>query len=92
MRASTAPLAGGEPEVGDVLVVGRGVRIACRRRTTWNGEARLARVSPEPSIAWTPEPWPRAKSSTTGPGGGRAGLAELGAEQLQQHLGEEVFE
>ena len=31
-------------------------RIARSRRTTWSGEARLPRVSPEPSMACTPEP------------------------------------
>ena len=66
-------------------------RIASSRSTTWRGEARLERVRPEPSTAWTPEPSARAKASTTrGAGGGRAGAAEVGAEQLDQRLGEEV--
>src|SRR3954464_6920080 len=76
-------------------------RIASSRLTTWRGLARLERVRPEPSTAWTPEPWERAKDSTTAapaagvpvpprPGGGGAAPAEPRAEQLDQHLGEEV--
>ena len=41
------------------------VRIACSRRTTCCGEARLVRVRPEPSTAWTAVPLEAANCSTT---------------------------
>ena len=66
-------------------------RIASSRSTTCCGEARLERVRPEPSTAWTPEPFggrsprPRAAPAAVVPAPPKSR-----AEQLDQHLGEEV--
>ena len=65
--------------------------IASSRCTTWRGVVRSARESPEPSTTCGVRP----KARELGPDdadarGGRAGAAELGAEVLEQHLGQEV--
>ena len=92
MRPATVPSLPVRAQVLDEFVADVGLRASpSSSSTTWRGEARLERVRPEPSTGVDAGAEARAKASTTrGPGGGRAGAAEARAEQLHQHLGEEV--
>ena len=73
-------LVAGQGEVLDEFVAGRGRRASpAAGRTTCRGEARLERVRPEPSTAWTPEPCAAGEVlDHRGAGRGGAGAAEVG--------------